>query len=101
MDTGKTRVLSTHSIFVAIGHDPAALLFRGQLKMDQAGYIKVGNWSTKTSALGCFAAGDVVDPVFRQAVSSAGMGCMAALESDKFLAEHSPLGIARSADALG
>ncbi|NVD42924.1 thioredoxin-disulfide reductase [Ensifer sp. HO-A22] len=101
VDTGKTRVLSTHGLFVAIGHDPATALFRGQLEMDQAGYIRVGNWSTKTSVLGCFAAGDVIDPVFRQAVSSAGMGCMAALEADKYLAEHSPLWVAqRSVDAL-
>lgn len=95
VNTGKTRVLSTHGLFVAIGHDPATALFRGHLDMDQAGYIKVGNWSTKTSVPGCFAAGDVIDPVFRQAVSSAGMGCMAALEADKFLAEHLPLSDAR------
>ncbi len=90
VNTGKTKELSTHGLFVAIGHDPATALFRGQLDMDEAGYIKVGSWSTKTSVPGCYAAGDVIDPVFRQAISSAGMGSMAALEADKFLAEHSP-----------
>lgn len=87
-NTNVTKELSTDGLFVAIGHDPATKLFRGQLDIDEAGYIKVGSWSTKTSAPGCYAAGDVIDPVFRQAVTAAGMGCMAALEVDKFLAEH-------------
>ncbi|MET0531214.1 MAG: thioredoxin-disulfide reductase [Microvirga sp.] len=90
VNTGATKELSTDGLFVAIGHDPATKLFRGQREMDDAGYIKVGSWSTKTSVAGCMAAGDVIDPVFRQAISSAGMGSMAALEADKFLAEHSP-----------
>jgi thioredoxin reductase (NADPH) len=88
--TGKTRELATDGVFIAIGHDPATALFRGQLDMDGAGYIKVGSWSTQTSTEACYAAGDVIDPIFRQAVSSAGMGCMAALEAEKFLAEHAP-----------
>ncbi|MCK3781132.1 thioredoxin-disulfide reductase [Ensifer sesbaniae] len=90
VNTGDVNELSTHGLFVAIGHDPATALFRGQLDMDEAGYIKVGSWSTKTSIPGVLAAGDVIDPVFRQAISAAGMGCMAALEAEKFLAEHSP-----------
>jgi thioredoxin reductase (NADPH) len=88
VNTGRTQDLSTSGVFVAIGHDPATALFRGQLKMDEAGYIQVGAWSTKTSIPGCHAAGDVIDPVFRQAITSAGMGCMAALEAEKFLVEH-------------
>ncbi|PVE21978.1 thioredoxin-disulfide reductase [Microvirga sp. KLBC 81] len=95
VNTGETQELSTDGLFVAIGHDPATKLFRGQLEMDEAGYIKVGSWSTRTSVPGCMAAGDVIDPVFRQAISSAGMGSMAALEADKFLAEHSPDPITR------
>ena len=96
VNTGETKEHSTDGLFVAIGHDPATKLFRGQLEMDEAGYIKVGSWSTRTSVPGCMAAGDVIDPVFRQAISSAGMGSMAALEADKFLAEHSPDPITRS-----
>jgi thioredoxin reductase (NADPH) len=96
VNTGVTTELSTDGLFVAIGHDPATKLFRGQLDMDDSGYIKVGSWSTKTSVPGCLAAGDVIDPVFRQAISSAGMGSMAALEADKFLAEHSPDPVTRS-----
>ncbi len=89
VQTGATIDVPAEGMFVAIGHDPATALFKGQLQMDEAGYIKVGSWSTMTSVPGCAAAGDVIDPVFRQAISSAGMGCMAALEVEKFLAEHS------------
>jgi len=87
VNTGDVRELPTHGLFVAIGHDPATALFRDQLDMDRAGYIKVGSWSTKTSVPGVLAAGDVIDPVFRRAISAAGMGSMAALEAEKFLAE--------------
>lgn len=92
--TGEVKELSTHGLFVAIGHDPATALFRGQLDMDADGYLKVGSWSTKTTVPGVQAAGDVIDPVFRQAISAAGMGCMAALEAEKFLTEHSPDSVA-------
>lgn len=86
--TGVAKEIAVEGLFVAIGHDPATSLFRGQLEIDEAGYIKVGSWSTKTTLAGCYAAGDVIDPVFRQAVTAAGMGCMAALEVDKFLSGH-------------
>ena len=83
--TNKIDELKIDGLFIAIGHDPATQLFKDQLDMDKEGYLTTKPDSTETNIPGVFAAGDVKDKIFRQAVTAAGMGCMAALEAEKFL----------------
>ncbi|RZN11563.1 thioredoxin-disulfide reductase [Bradyrhizobium genosp. SA-3] len=84
--TGALRDVKTDGIFIAIGHAPATELVKGQVKLKPSGYVEVAPNSTATSVPGLFAAGDVADETYRQAVTAAGLGCMAALEAERFLA---------------
>ncbi len=86
--TGESQDIACAGVFIAIGHSPASALVKDQLKMQEGGYVWVEPGSTRTSIPGVFAAGDLTDHTYRQAVTSAGMGCMAALDAEKFLAGH-------------
>ena len=88
VETGEITELPAKGVFIAIGHAPASELVKDQLELHHGGYVKVEPGSTRTAIPGVFAAGDLTDHVYRQAVTSAGMGCMAALDAERFLAEH-------------
>jgi thioredoxin reductase (NADPH) len=90
VEDGSEQILSVDGVFVAIGHVPATTVFKGHIDIDPDGYIRTAADSTATNILGIYAAGDVKDRVYRQAVTAAGMGCMAALEVERYLA-HQPL----------
>jgi thioredoxin reductase (NADPH) len=86
VQTGQTKVMNVTGVFVAIGHDPRSELFKGQIELDDEGYVKVDAPSTRTNIPGVFAAGDLVDHTYRQAITASGTGCAAALDAERFIA---------------
>ncbi|MER2510743.1 MAG: thioredoxin-disulfide reductase [Amaricoccus sp.] len=98
--TGAPREIPAQGVFIAIGHAPASELVAGQLPLHSGGYVKVKPGGTATEIPGVFAAGDIADPVFRQAVTSAGMGCMAALEAERYLAARETVEGAGASEAV-
>lgn len=99
--TGKDSTLPVTGVFVAIGHDPRSELVRGQVDLDAAGYVLVRGHTTYTSADGVFAAGDLVDHTYRQAVTAAGTGCSAAIDAERWLGEHAAPGERTTTKAAG
>jgi thioredoxin reductase (NADPH) len=97
--TDELRDLPADGLFVAIGHDPTTGLFKGILDMDDAGYLITKTGSTETNVEGVFAAGDVVDHTYRQAVTAAGMGCMAALDAERWLSHAQPVAATAAIEA--
>jgi thioredoxin reductase (NADPH) len=99
--TGEESTLAVTGVFVAIGHDPRSELVRGQVDLDAAGYVQVEGCTTSTSVEGVFAAGDLVDHTYRQAITAAGTGCSASIDAERWLAETAPATTDDSTDLIG